>query len=1259
MPSLCCFWNPKREYVRDRTLHDVCADCGRTYGHPLEHPPEKVGEYTIVDVIDRGFYGAIYVAESGMLKQRSVLKVVPRGVYEAFGKDFDEECRVHADVAAGTQHLVKIRDAFDADVRFAGEAEDLPCHVAVLEYVEGEKLDRFVADQSRLTATAIAQIAIDLFRLLQELENKQRFHNDLHAGNLLVRKLPSEQRRAEAVDPGILAVAVDLGSITDASRSDEEQQTGDLHQVAHHLLTLADRLLAQPDQGSDVEYRLATALQEIAHMLAPESVKQRPPRFGDLIDLIYAAFDVASSPWKEPPGGLRAFDESYNAQTLRAWFVPRLLVDPGGWQAQLEVAGPLVITGMRGCGKTILLRSLQFHSRGSRAVQLEAEEAESAAEILAADGYVGLYVSCTRLLDRLGSPSAELHEPYARLFLVYAREALRALRHLREIKAPAPLVTPGAHRAIAEAVAAYVEGAALDGIDSELMLERRLQRMQISLERGESAHRLLAHPTVAFPHLAEAVLSCSPLWASSRVYFLLDDVSTRHLHEEAIRDLISTLMFNHERCAFKVTTEAQTLELVLKSPGLVEEARIGRDYETFDLGAKINERLHQDAGRAGKEFIAEVLRARARQFPRHPDVDPSAIVGDVTLEEIARTIVSTSKTAPEKKAVYHGLSALTALCVGDIGDVISIYEMIISRAGRVGVLPVDATLQSTCFQEYCSRRLYHLSRRKGELKDFALGFAEAAHELLLNSASGVEGSGRRPRLRQYSSLYVRVTSGDEGAQLERLRELMDAGVFVLAAGPDAPRTKTRDSNPITQFVLTYRKLFGLSNFIGLSLRDRFELSGPELEEWLAHPERTREILVRNLTGSGARGPSKTDADVEEMQDDELDESEETTSEADVTGLGKVLTSTHQQPTLFEFGEDEAEIPEELGKFAAERMPRLQELEPEELGALGIEGVILGRGFEERTLASAKRLTERLEPAEAVLISYPLEGYGATVEEVVRTGARDVRVVEYSDAIRDGVPAPKGLTVVDVTGLAKPMIFGSVRELLQRDGRVVVAHTGAEVHYPLNRDIARVLDAQEKGDSYALLDALSDVLTGEQRPYTFEKLLSTDADGGRRRLLCAAASPKHERLMSLIEERDYDRVDIVVPASDTPRSRLARLAAEVASKNFHSSSVAEVPSDDLAGMLSFIATHYQRFYTHGNFDFELGLTGSKLHAVACAAASSALRFSQCWYVRPAGFDTDRFTQGVGTSRYFLLEAVRLDPGPMDGPLTAAASTPAGV
>jgi len=893
---------------------------------------------------------------------------------------------------------------------------------------------------------------------------------------------------------------------------------------------------------------------------------------------------------------------------------------------------------MRGCGKTILLRSLQFHSRASVAKQREDESGAPAAGALAEDGYVGLYISCTRLLDRLGSPSATLHEPYSRLFLAYAREALRALRHLREIQSETPSVTPGASRTIAETVGAFVEGTEVQGVDSELVLEQKLQQMQMSLERGESKHTLLAHPTVAFPRLAEAVLACSPMWVSSRVYFLLDDVSTRHLHEEAIRDLVSTLLFNHESCAFKVTTEAQTLELVLKSPGLVEKARAGRDYETFDLGARINERLRQDAGRAGKEFIAEVLRARARQFPRHPSQTPDEIVGDTTLEQIARTIASTSKAAPEKKAVYHGMTALAAVCVGDIGDVISIYELILSRAGRIEAIPVDPKVQSACFQEYCSRRLYHLSRRAGILKDFALGFAEASHDLLMQSATQTDEHGGSARLRQYSTVYVRVTSGDQDAQLERLRELMDAGVFVLEAGPDAPRTKTRDSNPITQFVLTYRKLFGLSNFIGLSLRDRFELSGSDLEEWLSKPDKTREILIRNLTGStNGAGPSTGGRD----SDASADQPEPATKiDGDVVGdTTESITTPERKPrpqTLFEVAEDEEVPEEEVPDLARERMPQIRELNSNELVDLDIESLVLGRGFEERTLVSANRLREAVRVPRGVLVSYDLEGHGPEVERVARSSIDDLALVGYREAVANGLSLPSGITLVDVTGLAKPVIFDTIRRLLRRDGRVVVAHTAAEVHYPLNEEISRVLDADEKGDAYALLDALGKVLTGEARPYTFDKLLSTDSDDGRQRLLCAAASPKHERLMSLLDERDYDRVDIIVPASDTPRSRLARLAAEVATKNFHSSMSVELPSDDLVGTLDFIAGHYQRYYAHGNFDFELGLTGSKLHAVACAAASSALRFAQCWYVRPAEFDVERFTKGVGASRYLLLE-----------------------
>ena len=380
------------------------------------------------------------------------------------------------------------------------------------------------------------------------------------------------------------------------------------------------------------------------------------------------------------------------------------------------------------------------------------------------------------------------------------------------------------------------------------VLERRLHALLVSLDRGESDHKLIANPAIAFPALAEAVQQASPAWETSTILFLLDDVSTRHLEEESIADLLGTLLFSDERCAFKLTTEGQTLELALKSPGLIERARADRDYEPFDLAARVNERLKHP--RKGKKFLADILKLRAEQFDRHPDLKPAAVLGDTPLESVARHVAATDKTAGERKKTYWGLSVLTAVCVGDIGDVLNIYDSILRKStNSPSAFPIPAEVQNEAFQEYSSRRLYHLNRRKGELKDYAISFAEAAHDLLQRSAHAQkDGSPKRNRLRQYAQIYVRITAGDEQAQFDRLRELIDAGVFVLEGGVDAPRKKTRDADPISQFILTYRKLFGLTQYIGLAFSDRFELSGKQLQEWLFNPAGGKNILMKNLGG---------------------------------------------------------------------------------------------------------------------------------------------------------------------------------------------------------------------------------------------------------------------------------------------------------------------------------------------------------------------------------------------------------------------------
>lgn len=188
MTNLTCFWHPQLGHV-DLTLDDVCDQCARTMGYPLGHlPVSGLRDFQVIAAIDRGYYSATYVARQGVLGQQVCLKVIPKSIYELRSKDFIKECQQHLAVAEGTQHLVMIRDAFDADVVFEGEDEPLPCHVAVLEYVDGRSL-RSVLEQSNLSATTTAQIAVDLLRLLQELEQgvpqrssqRQHHHPDLTA----------------------------------------------------------------------------------------------------------------------------------------------------------------------------------------------------------------------------------------------------------------------------------------------------------------------------------------------------------------------------------------------------------------------------------------------------------------------------------------------------------------------------------------------------------------------------------------------------------------------------------------------------------------------------------------------------------------------------------------------------------------------------------------------------------------------------------------------------------------------------------------------------------------------------------------------------------------------------------------------------------------------------------------------------------------------------------------------------------------------
>ena len=1214
MGKYCCFLCPRGDYA-EKTLDSKCPTCGLPYGFPLTAFPEKLGEYRVLESRGRGFYASTYLCERGRLGTKYILKVSPAAVYEYFKKSFEEECELHRDVAQDTEHIVAIEDYLDETIQFGGTP--IPCHVAVLDFVEGESLNKYLESEPP-SAESAAQVAIDLVRIWRELTNKNVHHNDLHADNIIIQHLRPGARRAEALDGNIRAVAIDLGSLADRSKSDaEEPRLGDQHWLCRHIQRLAERM-RQARQSIDavreLENRLSEALEKIAFFLVPTANAGRVPSPDQMIRIVKDEFTRVRSPWQEELK-LERFDDSYNALALEPWFVPFLLVDPDQqWVSRIAKSGPMLVIGMRGCGKTMLLRALEFHARA-------AKDPNQPLSTIKEDRFVGLFVSCMRLLTTPGSTT--VHAPFERLFCSYCIEAIRALRHMQDLDRT--LVYAAYYELLAEAVSISIDTPLdPDGITSDHELERRLLTLRTALSKGDGAAKLKTSPADAFGSLAEAIRRCAAPWNASRVLFLLDDVSTRFLREPDIDDLFSSLIFQNPICAFKLSTEAQTLELALHSPGLIERARGGRDYEVFDLGAEVYDKTKERKRKGAKLFIEEVLEQRARYYPRHPAASPSQILGDCALEDIARRIASSSASSRDKKAAYHGISALSAVCVGDIGDVISMYELLLRRAAGKPY-PVSDDIQSDCYQDFCSRRLYDLNRRESDLKDYALGFAEASHDLLLTSYA--EQIGEKARLRQYSSVYVRIgTTGDTRSQFERLRELIDAGVFVLHGG--TPRAKTRDSNPIQQFKLTYRKLFGLSNYIGLSERDRFELSGDQLEEWLQQPKLGKEILLRNL-GGGRNGEAQEGEKTAAEEPLAADASEPPTPEP--KGQQGLLFET--TPKILEdvFNEESYSS----GEYPRAARPRLGavEVDQSDLQNKAIETIVVGLGFEDRTLESTRRLLSVVRPRKAIGIRYSEPGRSDEILAELAGNVESVEVLDYSSVVAGGVSLPKGPVLVDVTGLAKPALFHSVRNALLESGIVWIAHTRAELYYPSDRDISAVLSAAEERDHYRLLDSLASILTGEAGPYSIDNLLSCDSDESRRRVLCTFASAKHQRLLSLLDQRDYDRIEIVVPFAGTPRSDVARIAAEIAAWNFRSAATHEIDSDDLEGVVSFLSKQYLRWYVDRGYNFEIGLTGSKLQAVACAALSVEFKVAQCWYVRPSQFDRDRFTKGIGRSRYF--------------------------
>ena len=147
----------------------------------------------------------------------------------------------------------------------------------------------------------------------------------------------------------------------------------------------------------------------------------------------------------------------------------------------------------------------------------------------------------------------------------------------------------------------------------------------------------------------------------------------------------------------------------------------------------------------------------------------------------------------------------------------------------------------------------------------------------------------------------------------------------------------------------------------------------------------------------------------------------------------VKTGDSRPVTLFEaMGsiEPDATEAERRTQLATLRTPVSSEVGVDDLRGVDVRSIVIGLGFEERTLVSAERLLNATNPERVVLVRYDEKGYSEEIETLVRERGCDLEILEYRalGPAADALP-PEGVCLVDITGLTKPLIFQSIRRAL--------------------------------------------------------------------------------------------------------------------------------------------------------------------------------------------------------------------------------------